>query len=149
MMQVMETPCSIARTLEVLGERWTFLVVREALLGMTRFADFRAVLGVAPDILTNRLNTLVEAGVLERRPYQEDGKRTRQEYLVTRAGDELRVVLGALQQWGDVHRPYPLGPTIIRRSTDDRPLHVAYVDDEGQEVPLDDVRFVRTAAYPT
>jgi DNA-binding HxlR family transcriptional regulator len=149
MMEVMETPCSIARTLEVLGERWTFLVVREALAGTTRFADFRATLGVAPDILTNRLNTLVEAGVLARRPYQEDGKRTRQEYVVTRAGDDLRVVLGALQQWGDEHHPYSLGPTILRRSVDDRPLHVAYVDDEGREVPLDDVRFVKTAVYPT
>jgi DNA-binding HxlR family transcriptional regulator len=149
MMEVMETPCSIARTLEVLGERWTFLVVREALAGTTRFADFRATLGIAPDVLTTRLNTLVEAGVLERRPYQDDGKRTRQEYLVTPAGDDLRVILGALQQWGDTHRPYSKGPTLLRRSTDDRPLHVAYVDDEGREVPLDNVHFVKTPAYPT
>ncbi|MFL6124552.1 winged helix-turn-helix transcriptional regulator [Actinophytocola sp.] len=145
----METPCSIARTLEVLGERWTFLVVREALAGTTRFADFRATLGVAPDILTSRLNTLVEAGVLERRPYQEEGRRTRHEYHLTAAGGDLRVVLGALQQWGDEHRPYLKGPTVVRRSSDDRPLHVAYVDDEGREVPLSEVRFVRTAAYPT
>ncbi|WP_243866378.1 winged helix-turn-helix transcriptional regulator [Actinophytocola oryzae] len=145
----METPCSIARTLEVLGERWTFLVVREALSGTTRFADFRATLGVAPDILTNRLNTLVEAGVLERRPYREEGKRTRHEYHMTKAGLDLRVVLGALQQWGDEHRPYSLGPTVLRRSVADRPLHVAFVDESGREVPADDVRFVRTAAYPT
>jgi DNA-binding HxlR family transcriptional regulator len=148
MMEVMETPCSIARTLEVLGERWTFLVVREAMSGTTRFADFRATLGVAPDVLTSRLNSLVEAGVLERRPYQEEGKRTRNEYLMTPAGDELRVVLGALQQWGDEHMPYSLGPTLLRRSADDRPLHVAYVDDEGREVPLAEVHFVKTPAYP-
>jgi DNA-binding HxlR family transcriptional regulator len=148
MMEVMETPCSIARTLEVLGERWTFLVVREALSGKTRFADLRAALGVAPDVLTNRLNTLVTAGVLERRPYQEEGRRTRHEYHMTPAGKELLVVLGALQQWGDAHRPYPPGPTVVRRSVDDRPLHVAFVDDEGHEVSLDQVRFVRTAAYP-
>ena len=148
-MEVMEEPCSIARTLAVLGERWTFLVVREALSGTTRFADFRAALGVAPDILTNRLNTLVEAGVLERRPYQEEGKRTRHEYHMTPAGLDLQVVLGALQQWGDEHRPYSLGPTVVRRSVDDRPLRVAFVDDEAREVPVDDVRFIRTAAYPT
>jgi DNA-binding HxlR family transcriptional regulator len=148
MIEVMETPCSIARSLEVLGERWTFLVVREAMSGTTRFADFRATLGVAPDILTNRLATLVEAGVLERRPYQEEGKRARHEYHLTEAGADLRVVLGALQQWGDEHRPHPPGPTLLRRSADDRPLHVAFVDDEGREVPLSDVRFVRTAAYP-
>jgi DNA-binding HxlR family transcriptional regulator len=149
MMGVMETPCSIARTLEVLGERWTFLVVRDALAGTTRFADFRATLGVAPDILTNRLNTLVEVGVLERRPYQEEGKRARQDYHVTAAGRELLVILGALQQWGDQHRPYSKGPTIVRRSTGDRPLRVAFVDDDGHEVPLPEVRFLRTAAYPT
>lgn len=148
-MEVMETPCSIARTLEVLGERWTFLVVREALSGTTRFADFRAALGVAPDVLTNRLNTLVEAGVLERRPYQEEGRRTRHDYHMTPAGWDLRVVLGALQQWGDEHRPYPAGPTIVRRSADNRPLHVAYVDDKGREIPLDEVHFIRTPAYPS
>jgi DNA-binding HxlR family transcriptional regulator len=147
-MVTMETPCSVARTLEVLGERWTFLVVREALAGTTRFADFRATLGVAPDVLTNRLNTLVAAGVLEKRPYQEEGKRTRNEYHLTQAGTDLRVVLGALQQWGDEHRPYSKGPTVARRSADGRPLHVAFVDDEGHAVPLDEVRFVRTAAYP-
>lgn len=144
----MDTPCSIARSLEVLGERWTFLVVREALTGTTRFADFRATLGVAPDILTNRLNTLVASGVLERRPYREEGKRARHEYHPTKAGWDLRVVLGALQQWGDEYLPYSLGPTVERRSADDRPLHVAFADDEGREVPLSDVRFMRTAAHP-
>ena len=144
----METPCSIARSLEVLGERWTFLVVREALSGTTRFADFRAALGVAPDILTSRLATLVAAGVLERRPYQEEGHRARHDYHLTPAGEDLRVVLGALQQWGDAHRPYEPGPTIERRAADGRPLHVAFVDDDGREVPLDDVRFHKTATYP-
>src|ERR1041384_7055333 len=110
MMEVMENTCSIARSLEVLGERWTFLVVREAMSGTTRFADFRATLGVAPDILTNRLNTLVEAGGLGRGASQEEGKRVRHEYHLTEAGAELQVVLGALQQWGDEHRPYSLGP---------------------------------------
>jgi hypothetical protein len=52
-------------------------------------------------------------------------------------------------QWGDEHKPYSLGPTVVRRSVDDRPLRVVFVDDEGREVPLEDVRFVRTATYPT
>ncbi len=147
-MEVMENTCSIARSLEVLGERWTFLVVREALSGTTRFADFRANLGVAPDILTNRLTTLVTAGVLERRPYREEGRRARHDYHLTAAGAELSVVLGALQQWGDAHRPYALGPTVERRSATGRPLHVAFVDDEGREVEPADVRFEKTAAYP-
>ncbi|HEV7651250.1 MAG TPA: helix-turn-helix domain-containing protein [Actinophytocola sp.] len=140
--------CSIARSLEVLGEKWTLLVIRDAFAGVTRFADFRASLGIAPDILTARLGTLVEAGILEKVPYREPGSRQRYEYQLTAAGRELRVVLGALQQWGDEHRPYERGPTMVRRSGDGRPLAVAFVDDRDRVVPLDDVRFERTAAYP-
>ena len=140
--------CSIARSLEVLGERWTFLILREALSGTSRFADFRAALGVAPDVLSDRLATLVAAGVLEKRPYREPGARARHSYHPTPAGRELQVVLGALQQWGDAHRPYEPGPTVVRRTVDDRPVRVAFVDDEGREVAPDAVRFVRTATYP-
>ncbi|WP_236655861.1 winged helix-turn-helix transcriptional regulator [Streptacidiphilus jiangxiensis] len=145
----METPCAIARSLEVLGERWTLLVVREALSGTSRFADFRRALGIAPDILTSRLKVLVDAGVLERRPYRMEGQRVREEYHLTPSGRELTVMLGALMQWGDAHRPYAPGPTVERWSADGRPLRVAFVDDEGHEVPLHDVRFQRTPAYPT
>jgi DNA-binding HxlR family transcriptional regulator len=144
-----EPNCSIARSLEVLGERWTFLILREALSGATRFAQFREALGIAPDVLTDRLSTLVEYGVLAREPYQEPGRRSRFAYRLTPAGRELLVVLGALQQWGDEHLPRPGGPTIVRQARDTgRPLHVGYIDDESHEVALNDVRFVRTAAYP-
>jgi DNA-binding HxlR family transcriptional regulator len=146
---VTQQTCSIARSLEVLGERWTFLILREALSGTTRFADFRAALGVAPDVLSDRLATLVASGVLEKRPYREPGARARDSYHLTEAGRELQVVLGALQQWGDAHRPYEPGPTVLRRTADGRPVHVGFVDDEGREVPLDEVRFVRTATYPS
>ena len=141
--------CSIARSLEVLGERWTFLILREALSGTTRFADFRSGLGVAPDVLSNRLATLVDAGVMEKQPYREPGARVRDSYHLTPAGRDLQLVLGALQQWGDEHRPYELGPTIVRRTVDgDRPVHVGFIDDTGREVPLEGVAFVRTALYP-
>jgi DNA-binding HxlR family transcriptional regulator len=143
MLYVMASTCSIARSLEVLGEKWTFLVVREALFGVTRFADFRARLGVAPDVLTARLARLVDAGVLEKVPYQEPGARQRFEYRLTDAGRELQIVLGALQQWGDAHCPHEAGPTIVRRSAAGRPLDVAFVDDRDRAVPLDDVRFER------
>ena len=148
-MAVTQQTCSIARSLEVLGERWTFLILREVLSGTTRFADFRAALGVAPDVLSDRLGTLVAAGVLEKRPYREPGARVRDSYHLTPAGRELQVVLAALQQWGDEHRPYELGPTVLRRTADGRPVHVGFIDDTGREVPLDGVAFVRTAAYPS
>jgi DNA-binding HxlR family transcriptional regulator len=144
-----ELMCSIARSLCVLGERWTFLILREAFFGVTRFSEFRDRLGVAPDVLTERLATLTEAGVLTRQPYQEPGRRARYAYQLTPAGRELQVVLGSLQQWGDEHLPPPGGPTVDRRARDSgRPLHVGFVDDQGHEVALPDVEFARTANYP-
>ena len=144
-----DPPCSIERALCVVGERWTFLVLREALVGRTRFAEFRDALGVAPDVLSDRLNTLVDYGVLAREPYQEPGRRTRHAYRITPAGGELAVVLGALQQWGDQHLPRPSGPTMLRRRRGtDEPLHVAFVGADGREVPLADAEEIRTAAHP-
>lgn len=144
-----ESSCSIARSLGVLGERWTFLILREAMSGVTRFAQFREVLGIAPDVLTDRLATLVARGVLTREPYQEPGRRSRFAYVLTPAGRELSIVLGSLQQWGDEHLPWPDGPTVLRRDRGTgRPLHVGYIDDRGHEVDAEDVAFIRTAAYP-
>jgi DNA-binding HxlR family transcriptional regulator len=135
--------CSIARSLQVLGERWTLLIVREAFAGRTRFADFRDALGIASDLLTNRLNTLVEAGVMERHPYQEAGVRLRHDYHLTPAGRELTMVLASLQQWGDVNRPHEDGPSTQRRSrSSGRPVRVVFVDDTGAPVPQEDVEFV-------
>jgi DNA-binding HxlR family transcriptional regulator len=145
-----ELMCSIARSLCVVGERWTFLILREAFFGVTRFSEFRDRLGVAPDVLTDRLATLTGAGVLAREPYQEPGRRGRYAYRLTPAGQELRVVLASLQQWGDEHLPPPGGPTVVRRAHDTgRPVHVGFVDDQGHEVALPDVDFVRTANYPS
>src|SRR3981081_179743 len=145
-----EPTCSVARALEVLGERWTFLILREAFSGITRFADFRAALGVAPHVLSDRLAPLAQAGVLEKQPYREPGARVRFSYHLTPAGRELRVVLCALQQWGDEHVPHEAGPTIIRRTVEgNRPVRVAFVDDTGSEVPLDGVALIHTAAYPS
>jgi DNA-binding HxlR family transcriptional regulator len=141
--------CSIARSLEVLGERWTLLILRDALSGATRFSEFRDSLGIAPDVLTARLATLVEAGAMTREPYQEPGARVRHAYHLTPRGEELLVVLGALQQWGDEHLPREAGPTMVRRSAAGRPLRIGFIDDRGSEVALADVEFVKTAAYPT
>lgn len=135
--------CSVARSLEVLGEKWTLLVVREAFFGVTRFADFRARLGVAPDVLTARLETLVEGGVLERRPYRAEGQRQREEYVLTEAGAELKTVLAAFVAWGDVHRPSGFGPSIsyVDRDTE-VPVRLAFVTDDGRELPPEDVDVV-------
>lgn len=149
MSKVPDSSCSVARSLGVLGERWTFLILREAFGGLSRFAEFRDSLGIAPDVLTDRLSTLVKYGVLEKVAYQEPGARARSAYLLTPAGRQLLVVLAALQQWGDEHLPWPEGPSILRRvQGSDRPVHVGFVDDRGREVPQAEVAMVRTEAYP-
>ncbi len=93
--------CSVARTLEVVGERWALLVVREAFLGVHRFDEIRRNTGAPRDILSARLKSLVAAGVLERRQYQE--RPVRHEYHLTDAGRDLYPVIVALRQWGDTH----------------------------------------------
>jgi DNA-binding HxlR family transcriptional regulator len=136
--------CSIARSLEVLGEKWTLLIVREALWGRTRFSEFRERLGVAPDVLADRLSTLVEHGVLERRPYRVDGGREREEYVLTPAGRELIFVLGALNRWGDEHRPAPAGPAArYVEAGSGEPVELAFVTPDGRRLSAEQVDVVR------
>jgi DNA-binding HxlR family transcriptional regulator len=148
MARIPESSCSIARSLGVLGERWTFLILREAFLGAARFAEFRDRLGVAPDVLSDRLATLVGYGVMEREPYQEPGARSRSAYRLTSSGRELQVVLAALQQWGDKYLPRPEGPSMLRRvKGSDCEVHVGYVDERGREVEPGDVAMIPAEAY--
>ena len=106
------TACSVARTMAVLGEPWTVLVVRDLLHGVRRFDDLVAHLGIARTVLSRRLATLVEAGLVETADYREPGRRTRHEYRVTPAGEDLRPVLLALMAYGDAHLAGPDGPPI-------------------------------------
>ena len=149
MAKVPDTTCSIERSLGVLGERWTFLILREAFLGATRFVEFRDRLGVAPDVLTDRLATLVEYGVLEREPYREPGARSRFAYRLTPAGRELQVVLAALQQWGDEHLPRPEGPSMLRRVAGTRLPRAHRLRRPGRPGgPPDGFAMIPTDAYP-
>ena len=91
--------CSVAQALEVIGEWWTLLILRDCFLGIRRFDDFVDRLGISRNVLTNRLETLVDADVLERRPYDE--ARNRFDYVLTEKGRALWPVLTALRQWGD------------------------------------------------
>jgi DNA-binding HxlR family transcriptional regulator len=107
--------CSIARTLEIVGERWTLLVLRDAFLGIRRFDDFQRDLGVARNVLADRLARLVDEGILERRRYQERPERF--EYRLTAAGRDLWPVLHSLATWGDAHAA-PDGPPRLFRHRD-------------------------------
>jgi DNA-binding HxlR family transcriptional regulator len=102
--------CPIARSLERVGEWWSILILRDASLGLTRFDEFQASLGIAPNILTRRLKALVEAGLLERRRYSE--RPPRDEYVLTEAGRDFRPVLWALLAWGNRHFA-PEGASVV------------------------------------
>ena len=93
--------CSVAGTLAVVGEKWSLLVLREAFLGVRRFADFQRTLGAPKAVLSDRLATLVDEGILSRVPYQAEGERQRHEYRLTPKGRDLYPTLVALMQWGD------------------------------------------------
>jgi DNA-binding HxlR family transcriptional regulator len=107
--------CSIARSLELLGERWTLLVIREAFLGTRRFEGFTERLDIARNVLTTRLTRLVEEGVLEKVRYQE--RPARFEYRLTEKGVDLWPVIVALLQYGDRYYA-PDGPPVILRHRD-------------------------------
>jgi DNA-binding HxlR family transcriptional regulator len=93
--------CSITDALSLVGDRYALLIVRELRYGVTRFSDIAASIGAPRDVLTARLRGLEEAGLLERRPYQQ--RPLRHEYVLTEAGNELHLVLHALKEWGDRH----------------------------------------------
>jgi DNA-binding HxlR family transcriptional regulator len=93
--------CPVAQSLERVGEWWSMLIMRDALAGITRFDAFQKSLGIAPNMLTRRLNGLVEAGLLEKRRYQDNPPRY--EYLPTACGQDFRPVLLALLDWGNRH----------------------------------------------
>jgi DNA-binding HxlR family transcriptional regulator len=116
--------CSIARALEVVGERWTLLIVRDVFLGLRRFDQLQQNLGIARNVLTDRLNRLVEEGILERVRYSERPERF--EYRLTAKGRELDIALAGLRQWGDKHlsaKP----PRLLRRTADRKPVIAALV----------------------
>lgn len=107
--------CSVQRTLDVIGEKWTLLLLRDAANGVHRFDDFRRHVGLSEAVLTDRLRTLVGAGILETREYQEPGQRRRREYRMTAKGWDLLPALVAVMQWGDKYLADDAGPPWVIR----------------------------------
>ena len=128
--------CSIARALEVVGERWTLLIIRDAFLGLRRFDQFHQSLGIARNVLTERLNRLVDQGVLERVLYSE--RPERYEYQLTKKGLDLNIALTALRQWGDDYlseKP----PRLQRRKIDKKPVVAAIVPKGTKSLRPDEI----------
>lgn len=128
--------CRLARTIELIGDRWTLLILRAALYGVRRFDDFQAELGAPRTVLSGRLKALEAAGLIARQPYREPGKRVRSEYVLTDKGAALQPALIALTEWGDAWLGEGEAPPISFADAETRePVHVAFVNAEGREVP--------------
>lgn len=130
--------CSVARSLEIVGEWWTLLIVREAFFGTERFSEFAANLGIAKNVLTERLNSLVEAGVLEREPLPGRGNPVA--YTLTAQGRDLLPVIVALMQWGDRWIHQKRAPVrILERKSGREIMRLRVTNHEGEPLALEDV----------
>jgi DNA-binding HxlR family transcriptional regulator len=141
-------PCSIARTVDLVGDWWTPLVLREAYYGVTRFDEFERTLGIGRNVLTQRLNHLVEVGIFERVPYQE--KPPRYDYVLTEMGREFFPVLAAIHHWGDRWLAGSAGPPIVlRHDPCGHDTHAEVVCAECREpLHVDDVSARLGPGYP-
>ena len=125
--------CSVARTIEHIGERWTFMVLRDALYGVRRFDDFQQSLGIARNILAKRLAKLLEAGIMRKEPYHE--RPSRYEYRLTEKGRDLVPVLTSLLAWGDKWETENEPPVRLIHTTCDSAMHSHSVCSEcGDEI---------------
>ena len=137
--------CSVAMTLEIVGERWTWLIVRDAFLGLAKFDEFQQSLGIARNVLADRLRRLVEEGILERVPYAE--RPPRYDYVLTEKGRDLFTALTALRQWGDEHlaaKPMRL----LRTKAGGTPVVAALVPLGTPELSREEMELVPGPGFP-
>jgi DNA-binding HxlR family transcriptional regulator len=138
-----DMPCPVAQTLELVGEWWTLLIVREAFLGRRRFVEFQQQLGIARNVLSSRLRKLVAEGILERRASETDAREV--EYRLTPKGKDLMPVLIALSQWGERWIYEGKSPLrYVHRHTGEELPRLAMRDAQGNELTPRDLRIVRS-----
>ena len=137
--------CSVARVLEIIGERWTWLIIRDAFLGLTRFDEFQESLGIARNVLSERLNRLVDEGIFEKVLYSE--RPARYEYRLTRKGSDLFTALNAIRQWGDQYlSPKPM--RLLRRKADKTPVVAALVPKGTRILAAEEIELVPGPGFP-
>ncbi|KCZ55445.1 hypothetical protein HY29_12030 [Hyphomonas beringensis] len=135
--------CNLAKAIDIIGDRWTLLILRAALYGVRRFDDFQAELSCPRTVLSGRLKNLVEAGLLTKRSYKSPGKRARPEYTLSSMGLSLRPILIGLTQWGDAWLGQGETPPIsFTKAGSKSAIRAAFVDLEGREVRPDQIRAV-------
>jgi DNA-binding HxlR family transcriptional regulator len=138
-------PCTIARSVDVLGDHWSLLLIREACLGTRRFDDFQGALGIGRNVLSQRLSRLTDQGILTRVEYQASPRRF--EYRLTDKGRDVYPILAAMAAWGDRWLTGPEGsPLVLHHTTCENDMHAVVVCSECQQ-PIN-VRQVRALAGP-
>jgi len=142
-----EAECGIAAALEVVGERWSFLILRGAFNGLHHFEEYQSTLGIARNILSNRLGRLVEHGILKREPDAADRRRIA--YRLTEKGRELLPVMVSLRQWGERWvSGVPSNPVLVDRTTRRPIASMAVQSAEGRPLKHSDLLWVDRAAIP-
>ena len=137
--------CSVARTLEIIGDRWTWLIIRDAFLGLSRFTEFQDSLGIAANVLDDRLSRLVAEGIFERELYGE--RPARYAYRLTQKGEDLFTALNALRQWGDRYlceKPMRL----LRVKGSETPVVAALVAEGTPALANDEIELVPGPGFP-
>ncbi|MGV9821120.1 winged helix-turn-helix transcriptional regulator [Nocardia xishanensis] len=131
--------CSIAKAMDLIGTRSAVLILREAYYGTRRFDGFASRVGITDAAAAAQLRKLTEAGVLEKRPYREEGKRTRHEYALTQMGRDLLPVVLALMQWGDAYLQPGPAPLMLVEEATGAPVRVEVRSATGKEVELEEL----------
>lgn len=140
--------CSLDLALTVVGTRSAMLLLREAFYGTTRFHDFASRVGITEAVAASRLKDLAEIGVFEKRPYREEGQRTRYEYLLTDMGRGLLPAILALMQWGDAYLQDDGGPLRVVEDGTGAPVRVQVCRADGARVPLEELRVRKARRRP-
>ncbi|HKU05769.1 MAG TPA: helix-turn-helix domain-containing protein [Bradyrhizobium sp.] len=139
---VRPSDCNLARSFELIGDRWTLLILRSAMYGVRRFDDFQAELDVPRSVLSARLAALVDAGIMEKRDYREEGQRARIEYPLTKMGRQLGLPFFAMTEWGDRWLSEGEPHFGLQSRANGQKLRVALVDERGKPVKPADIQYV-------
>lgn len=134
--------CNLSKSFELIGDRWTLLILRSAFWGLRRFDDFQADIAVPRSVLSNRLAALVESGIMERRAYREAGRRARTEYPLTRMGQALGLPFMAMTAWGDKWLGDGVSPLTLRSKSTGQKFSLALVDEDGRRATAEDIEMV-------
>lgn len=134
--------CRLAKAIDIIGDRWTLLILRAAMYGIRRFDDFHAELGAPRTVLSGRLKTLVANGLLDKRSYKAPGKRARSEYVLSEKGASLRPLLIGLTQWGDEWLSEGDAPISFVKADDKSAVQVGFIGEDGRALPHTAIRAV-------